>query len=364
MSQQIDFMAPRLVGERFTGHAIPLEVLKDLAVLEEMVVEVAKWKYRQEHPGRKRIPRGFTEDISITLTGIDDGSAIPKLVLVIGALTLLPPENQNYFEKARDAIIGCIDAAEFDETKITQFLPGSYLSYFDRMGRSLRDNEAIEFKPQDRQRPARLNKPTRRKLLEISSIKEWTEETVERGYIPEMDQDKMKCTLQLLNGHKLQVPIESQHKETILEAFIGFDQKVRVIIHGIGRYDKMQRLESLDIPIRLIELSFLKDGWLDGKGKAPDKKGLEWLTSVFDMNYGSDLPLPYLYPTPEGGIQAEWTLNSWEVSLEIDLAAQRAEFQAVHTAGGETIDKEYNLADKNEWTALNETIDNLQKEQA
>jgi hypothetical protein len=36
------FLTPRLVGDRFEGHAIPLEVLKDFAVLEEMIVEVAK----------------------------------------------------------------------------------------------------------------------------------------------------------------------------------------------------------------------------------------------------------------------------------------------------------------------------------
>jgi hypothetical protein len=246
MSQSIDFMAPRLIGERFQGHAIPLEVLKDLSVLEEMVVEVAKWKYLQEHPDRTRTPRGFTEDISITLTGIDDGSAIPKIVLMAAALTAFPTENQQCYEKARDAIIGCIDAAQFSETTITQFLPSKYLSYFDRMGRSLRDNEAIEFNPKNKERPARLSRATRRKLLEISAVKEWTEETIERGSIPELDQDKMKCTLQLLNSQKIQVPLEPQHKETIFEAFLGFAQNTRVVVHGIGRYNKMQRLESFD----------------------------------------------------------------------------------------------------------------------
>ena len=49
----IEFLSPRLVGERFSGHAIPLEVLRDLAVLEEMVVETAKWEYMHEHHDRK-----------------------------------------------------------------------------------------------------------------------------------------------------------------------------------------------------------------------------------------------------------------------------------------------------------------------
>ena len=41
MSESIPFLSPRLVGERFVGHAIPLELLKDLAVVEEMIIEVA-----------------------------------------------------------------------------------------------------------------------------------------------------------------------------------------------------------------------------------------------------------------------------------------------------------------------------------
>jgi hypothetical protein len=40
------FLAPKMVGQRFEGHAIPLELLRDLAVLEEMVVSPADaWKH-------------------------------------------------------------------------------------------------------------------------------------------------------------------------------------------------------------------------------------------------------------------------------------------------------------------------------
>ena len=35
-----EFMRPRLTGIRFEGKAIPLEFLKDLAVLEEMIINV------------------------------------------------------------------------------------------------------------------------------------------------------------------------------------------------------------------------------------------------------------------------------------------------------------------------------------
>jgi len=59
MSEMIDFLLPRFVGTRFTGHALPLEILKDLAALDELITEAAKWLYLQENQDRKRIPKGF-----------------------------------------------------------------------------------------------------------------------------------------------------------------------------------------------------------------------------------------------------------------------------------------------------------------
>ena len=56
MSTTIQFLTPRLVGKRFEGHAIPFEVLKNMAVLEDLVIEAAKWKYMQAHPDRQRDP--------------------------------------------------------------------------------------------------------------------------------------------------------------------------------------------------------------------------------------------------------------------------------------------------------------------
>ena len=42
MSQIIEFLTPRMVGRRFDEHAIPLELLKDLAVLGEILIKIAK----------------------------------------------------------------------------------------------------------------------------------------------------------------------------------------------------------------------------------------------------------------------------------------------------------------------------------
>ncbi len=136
------FLKPRLTGSRFDGGVIPLEVLGDLAVLEAMVVEVAKWKYREANPARKRVPRRFAEGMTLRLAGIEDGSARPLIGLFVAASTLLPTAAQHYFEEARSAIIGAIGAAE-QGTEITAFLPRKLLGYFDRFGRSLKRGKPL-----------------------------------------------------------------------------------------------------------------------------------------------------------------------------------------------------------------------------
>lgn len=80
--------------------------------------------------------------------------------------------------------------------------------------------------------------------------------------------------------------------------------------------------------MRLDELAALKPGWLNGKGLSLDKKSLTLLANLFNEYFSPELPLPYLYPTAEGGVQAEWTLNSWEVSLDVELPSLEATFHA------------------------------------
>jgi hypothetical protein len=107
---------------------------------------------------------------------------------------------------------------------------------------------------------------------------------------------------------------------------------------------------------QLKELAQLKDGWLDGQGFAPDLDMLSWLSSEFDSNYHTSLPLPFFYPMPNGGVQAEWTGNNWEISLEIDLISKKAEFLAVNVLSKAVQEKEIDLSDISGWTDLNQTL--------
>lgn len=131
-------------------------------------------------------------------------------------------------------------------------------------------------------------------------------------------------------------------------------------------YEHVTPLDPLDVEIRLKELAQLQDGWLDGKGRAPDPAALTRLTQAFDERFAPELPLPRLYPTPEGNVLAEWTLGPWAVSLEIALPTLAAEYQAVHTNTSETREQSLLLAaeDGAGWATLNDALTQLLETQA
>jgi hypothetical protein len=355
------FLKPRLIGPRFINHSIPLELLKDFAVLEEMLVEIAKWKYLQSHPERKRVHRGFVRALDLRMKGIEEGSAVPVIALEYSGL--FPTENIIYFEQARDSVIDTIAAASNGQPFETH-LPRQHLNYFDRFGRSLRFGERIEFVTKSGG-TAMYTPEIRRLLVMESNVEEWTEETTLRGTVPEADQERMSFQLKLRDGSRLKAPIPDPHYDSIIDAFNGCRSGVRILIHGVvkkNRRSQIQSIESveyaslldpLDPSARLDELAELKDGWLNGQGIAPDRAKLEWLAQTFDFNYDPDLPLPHLYPTAEGGIQAEWSIAEWEITLEVHLESRTGEFQAVNMANDTMEEAVIDLSENSGWSALN-----------
>lgn len=79
-----EFLHPRFDDARFAEHTLPLEVARDLAAYETLVVALAKYLYSQEHSER-----------------VDDGSAKPRLSIVTADAVALGAGANLYFERAR-----------------------------------------------------------------------------------------------------------------------------------------------------------------------------------------------------------------------------------------------------------------------
>ena len=363
------FLRLRLVGARFEEHSVPLAFLKDIAVLEEMIVEVAKSEFLADHPGRQRTPRGFTKDIHLTLTTIESGSAVLEIQLSIALPELFPATNQRYFERARNGIMDSIQAATDGSPIDERGLSERMLSYFDRFGRSLQEDEAMEFTCPDGERPATLTRDARRRLVLASpKVNELTEGVSIRGTIPEMNQHDMTFEVQLAAGRRIPARIPTQHFDTILQAFNGYKAGMRVLFQGIGRISRTDQLlgfasiehlgiiDNLDIGAQIDDLRLVEDGWLEGGGRAPAGMGLDWLLDVFDQHYPDEAPLPHLYPTETGGVQAEWSLGSREVTLEVDLETHDGEWHVLDLQSGDTQERVLDCGSDEDWKWLVEQI--------
>ena len=367
----VEFLRPRLRGARFADGEIPLQVLGDLTALREMIVAVAKWRYISENPNRQRVPRGFAEKIDLKLSGIGDGSAVPIITISSIERTLegtgLP--YQEFFELARDDIASVIaTASENGHVPKREGFPNELLAYFNRIGRSLRDGESLELPMPNSSAAARLTSESRRRLLQRSTITEFTQEVTLRGVVSEADQGRMTFELQQVYGGKIACPMPDQHRETIIAVFDGFRENSRILVQGIGRYDRQNRLSSLesveqvtqldplDVPARLDELRAIEDGWMDGTGKAPRIAELDWLSASFESHFPDDLPLPHVYPTPEGGIEAEWSLGAISIIFGLDLNTHQGNWLRFDKESDEEDPQTLNLDDSSAWEWLTSEI--------
>ena len=114
---------------------------------------------------------------------------------------------------------------------------------------------------------------------------------------------------------------------------------------------------GLDVSARITQLLLLRDGWLDGEGLAPARGDLGWFAIAWQSHWPSELPLPHLYPTPSGGLEAEWTMEEKSLSAEIDLAARQASLLMVNTQNGDiAIDQIVNLALDDGWNTMAECL--------
>src|SRR3954466_16289163 len=107
--------------------------------------------------------------------------------------------------------------------------------------------------------------------------------------------------------------------DNVIEATKDYRKGAKIFLQGIGtrnRQGKLIRVDSienssvldpLDIHARLEELRLLKQGWLDGEGKPSNPAGMDWLESAVRDHYAG-LPLPHIFPSPDGQILFEWKL--------------------------------------------------------
>lgn len=337
---KFEFLQPRFDGARFAEHTLPLEVARDLAAYETLVVELAKHLYIHEHPERQRVPKGFAAHFHLHLERVDDGSAKPLLSVVTAGELAIGAGANIYFERARDLISECVAAPD---GQLPAAFPRALLALFNQVGRSLRADERMEL-PNAGGATAVLT-PERRKHLVLAAAKVYEREIELSGTIGEADWEKSTFRLRLADGSYAVIPMpESFHAQA---REFGGRSRYQVSVKGIGTFDSWDKLqkvisvESLEIQpdyqlsARFDALLALADGWLDGKGIAPDKTKLTEIAEKMVGHYPEQLPLPAIVPTPEGNLLLEWDAPG-DPSVDLHLNSMQAAFHAIQPDETET----------------------------
>ncbi len=329
---KLEFLQPKFEGVRFTEHTLPLEVARDLAAYETLVIELAKYLYLQEHGERQRVPKGFAADFQPHLERVDEGSAKPSLALVTAGVLALGGGGNTYFERARDLITECIAAPD---GQLPPKFPRALLAHFNQVGRSLRQDERMEL-PNEAGLAAVLT-PERRKRLVLAADRVYEREIELSGTIGEADWEKSTFRLRLADASFAVIPMpENFHPQA---RKFGGRVRYQATVKGVGTFDSWDKLqkvisvESLEIQPdyqlsdRFDALMTLADGWMDGKGMAPDKTKLALIAEKMVGHYPEQLPLPAITPTPEGHLLLEWDAPG-RPSVDLHLDSMRAAFHA------------------------------------
>jgi hypothetical protein len=347
------FFKPRFVGPRFDNGTLPVAVVAgDLFAYERLLKSLAKHLYLQNHPERKRAPNNFS-DFRLSIATIETGSASPALILEPTVKSKEPtlfnaPKHYKYYVQSRDLISDCVHSSS---NPLTIGFPQELLSHFNQFGRSLKPGESLEL-PRGGNGEFATMTPEKRKRLVLAANESYERDVELYGHVTEANWDDNLFTLRFKDGAKAILPMPEHFRGIV--GGLGGNDRDGAFLTGVASFDHNDRLlkivhvESIDaikivqLTSRFDELSKLEDGWYDGNGTPPDSDKLEDFAKNLIDCYPEDLPLPHVFPTPDGDLSLEWEAEGVPTVL-VDLNDMVAYFHAF-TKNWDDIEKEIKLS--------------------
>ena len=358
------FVTHVLHGARFEQHSVPVDVLPELSAYRDLVVAVARALFFARNPTRKRVDRGFEDGFRLVLRAITDPGCAGCPLERVGSSSapqrsLFPTDGTaDVFEQARDLIAATIDAVG-SGAEVPPGFPGEAAAAFNGFGRTLRDDEHIAIVTAGR--TVRYDRARRKRLVLLRETT-YEDRCDVVGQVVAFDTDKKSFDLRT-DDRRVQGRLDALAKDAFdIVRTAAAHHELSVRITGTAAFDANDRLArfvkiddvfyaddegirtELDVRKRLAVLAELEAGWLDGEGNKVDSAGLEWLANLLDqVEPAEPVARPYLYPTPEGGVLAEWSFPEAEVTAEFDLTQRRAEVVGTHVRSLATGREEFEL---------------------
>lgn len=331
------FAKLRLEGDRFHDARLPISTLAELERYERLVVEAAAARWFRAHPARKYLPRGFRKSFHLVIADVEDGSATPVLERQEAATPY-----ESYYEA------GSLDVeAAFTAMIVGADLAQEYEWAYDNrdfvdFGKSLGDDEAINFHADDEEMPLRYTPEVRVSTLSrlvgseppavVDPVSVVTEGTV-AGRLVKIDADAQSFGMRLLGDFLIQGRYEEPERTDDLKVMIGSSAAAPVIrVDGLIRFDEQGRpeeiLDARDVELfevdgqpwsrRFVELATLGEGWNEGVGGARiEFPALDAARDILAAVQQAGRELPGVFPMEDGGVQLEWASPDRVSSVEI-----------------------------------------------
>ncbi len=319
------FLALHFHGSRFDSDAgMPVDALGELVAYRELVIEVARSLFLQQHPDRKRVPKGFADRLQLRLRRVEEGSSVPVLERPspIGTLDL-----SDEFDAARDLISDAIQAAARDESVPAAF-PRSALVYFNRLGQGLSDDESIELRAPGQALGPSYTQQIRKALL--AGHMNYQRDATVLGWVTEVDAERMRFQIRRLNAPTVAAPIDAVTFEEVKNALAPTGEGPQVSVSGVGAFDRNDALvrfdsvheltfeDAADVLTDAVAAAVVGEGWFDGDGSATDPEVVRRAQALLAAIVASGAPQPRVFPVPDGGVQAEWTVGDREISVAVE----------------------------------------------
>lgn len=334
----------RFHGGRFDTNALSFDALPDLLVYRDLLVDLSRHLWLEDHKGRVRAPRRFDEAFPLFLRGVEPGSAC-----AIIERDETDPDLAEYMDRAGDLVNVLVGAAGTDLCRhgtlpaSAPAFPASLARHFNRFGRKLRSDEWVELQIREAAGPRYDASVRKRIALEYTG--RYEEEIVLEGELGGVDLHRNRISIKTADGVIVDVP---SCPAEVLESAVRLLRRL-VQISVVAEFDRSGRRERVKegrdiravndedssdaapLPEQFARLRRLPPGWLEPSTPALDSQGLgEFESFLESVVAAAECPLPFLYPTEDGGARAEWTLGPWEVALTADLTSGAVEFHATN----------------------------------
>lgn len=156
-------------GKRFEDHGLDLDVLPDLYAYKELLVATAKELWRRNHPERKNLPKNFEDSLSLKFYNLKGASVAVPLFREVEAADqseLWQANQPDELDQAVQLVAEAVRAADADQPLPDQ-LPKHVIPLFEGYGKTLKEDESFEQKPEGGQVAASYTRKSRERLLQF-----------------------------------------------------------------------------------------------------------------------------------------------------------------------------------------------------